>query len=42
MTYKLAFHACSAILDSFVYAYSTIEDSSVIVSLFLEKLYIPQ
>jgi len=42
MDYKQAFHAYSAILDSFVYAYSAIVDSFVIVCLFLEKLHIPQ
>ena len=42
MTYKPAFHAYSAILDSFFYAYCGMVDSFVIVPLFLEKHYIPQ
>ena len=40
MAYKPAFHAHTAILDSFFYAYSVILNSFVIV--FLEKRYIPQ
>jgi len=35
---KPAFHACSATLDSFFYAYSAIMNSFVTVSVFLEKL----
>jgi len=42
MTYKPAFHAYNAILDSFFYAYSAIVDSFVVISFFLEKDYIPQ
>ena len=42
MAYKPAFHAHSAILDSFVYAYSAFVDSCVIVPFFLEKHCIPQ
>ena len=42
MTYKPAFHAWRDILHSFFYAYSVIVDNFVIVSLFLEKHYIPQ
>jgi len=38
----MAFHACSAILVSFFYAYSAIVDSFVKVSFFLEKHYILQ
>jgi len=41
MTYKQAFYAYSALLDSFFYAYSAIVDSFVIVA-FLEKHYILQ
>ena len=39
---KPAFHAHSAILDSFFYAYSAIVDNFMTVSLFLEKHCIPQ
>jgi len=39
MAYKQAFHAHSPMLDGFVYAYSAIVDSFVIVSFFLEKHY---
>jgi len=42
MTCKPAFHAHSAILDSFFYACSAIVDSFERVYLFLEKHYIPQ
>jgi len=42
MAYKPYFLACSAILDSFVHAYSPIMHNFVIVSLFLEKHSIPQ
>ena len=42
MAYKQVFHACSAILDSFFYAYSAIVDSLVMVSFFLKEDYILQ
>jgi len=38
MTYKPAFHAYRAILDSFFYAYSAIVDSFLIVSFFLRSI----
>jgi len=41
MAYKPDFHACSAILDKFFDASSTIVDSYVIAPFFLEKHYIP-
>jgi len=37
MASKQAFHAYSAIQDSFFYAYSAIVDSVVIISFFLRK-----
>jgi len=39
---KPAFNAYSAIVDSFYCAYSAIVDTFLIISLFLEKHYIPQ
>jgi len=41
MAYNPVFHAYIATLDLFFYASSAIVDSFVIVSLFLEKEYIP-
>jgi len=42
MAYKPVFHANSALLDSFFYAYSTTVDRSVIFSFCLDKYYISQ
>ena len=39
---QLAFHVCSAILETFFYVYRAIVDGFVVVSVFLEKHYIPQ
>jgi len=38
MAYKPDFHACSAILDNFVYASSTIVDSFVVAPFFLRNI----